>query len=262
MIISASRKCDIPNYASDWFIESIKKGTITFPMNLFMERSINVTPDNTDCIVFWTKNPEPMMSRINELSDYTYYFQFTLTGYSKRIEPGVPDKHHMIEVFKTLSSMIGKEKVIWRYDPIFIFDVYNVEYHKRAFSQIAAALDGYATRCVFSFIDLYGKVAGNMARIHGRAPDADEAEKLVCFMAAHAKTHNMEIETCAEQGEFSKYGVNKGHCIDAKLIYSLTGKRIDESKDNGQRTLCGCCKSVDVGTYHTCKNGCIYCYAK
>ena len=96
MIISASRKCDIPNYASDWFIESIKKGTITFPMNLFMERSINVTPDNTDCIVFWTKNPEPMMSRINELSDYTYYFQFTLTGYSKRIEPGVPDKHHMI----------------------------------------------------------------------------------------------------------------------------------------------------------------------
>ena len=125
MILSVSRRTDIPNYFSEWFYNRIKEGFLYVrnPMNAHQISEIKITPDVVDCIVFWTKNPLPMIKRLDEIKDYNYYFQFTLTGYGNDVEVNLPNKKtKMIPVFQELSEKIGKQKVIWRYDPI---DVYK-----------------------------------------------------------------------------------------------------------------------------------------
>ena len=169
MILSASRRTDIPNYYSEWFFNRIKEGYayVRNPVNPRQISEILLTPDVVDCIVFWTKNPAQMMARLGELSAYNYYFQFTLTGYGKDIERGVPHKkERMLPIFRELSQMIGKERVIWRYDPIIINDKYTTEYQISAFRQIAQALDGFTEKVVISFVDIYSKIKKNMERIH------------------------------------------------------------------------------------------------
>ena len=165
MILSVSRRTDIPNYYSQWFYNRIKEGFVYVrnPMNAHQVSRIEITPDVVDCIVFWTKNPEPMMERLEELSAYHYYFQFTLTGYGRDMEPGIPHKREkMIPVFQALSDRIGKEKVIWRYDPIIFSQRYTPAYHLKAFEQIAMALKGFTEKCVISFVDENAKNRKNM----------------------------------------------------------------------------------------------------
>ena len=150
MILSVSRRTDIPNYFSEWFFNRIKEGFVYVrnPMNAHQISRIDITPEVVDCIVFWTKNPEPMLDRLDELASYDYYFQFTLTGYGKDMECNVPHKKdRMIPVFHELSKKIGMQKVIWRYDPIIFTKKYTPEYHLKAFEQIAAALKGYTEKC-------------------------------------------------------------------------------------------------------------------
>ena len=165
MILSVSRRTDIPNYYSEWFYNRIKEGFLYVrnPMNAHQVSEIKITPDVVDCIVFWTKNPLPMMKRLNETKDYNYYFQFTLTGYGNDVEVNLSNKKtEMIPVFQELSEKIGKQKVIWRYDPIFFSDRYTKEYHLKAFKSIAEALSGYTEKCVISFVDIYPKNKKNM----------------------------------------------------------------------------------------------------
>ena len=161
MILSVSRRTDIPNYYSEWFYNRIKEGFLYVrnPMNAHQVSEIKITPDVVDCIVFWTKNPLPMMKRLNETKDYNYYFQFTLTGYGNDVEVNLSNKKtEMIPVFQELSEKIGKQKVIWRYDPIFFSDRYTKEYHLKAIKSIAEALSGYTEKCVISFVDIYPKL--------------------------------------------------------------------------------------------------------
>ncbi len=165
MILSVSRRTDIPNYYSEWFFNRIKEGFVYVrnPMNARQVSKIDITPKVVDCIVFWTKNPEPMLSRLDELALYDYYFQFTLTGYGKDMECNVPHKKEkMIPIFQELSKRIGMKKVIWRYDPVIFTKKYTPEYHLKAFEQIAAALKGYTAKSVISFVDMYAKNKKNM----------------------------------------------------------------------------------------------------
>lgn len=165
MILSASRRTDIPNYYSEWFFNRIKGGFIYVrnPMNIHQVSKIDINPETVDCIVFWTKNPEPMLNRLEELAPYHYYFQFTLTGYGKDVECHVPHKREkMIPIFQELSKKTGMQKVIWRYDPVIFTKKYTPEYHLNAFEQIAASLRGYTEKCVISFVDLYAKNKRNM----------------------------------------------------------------------------------------------------
>lgn len=151
MILSVSRRTDIPNYYSEWFLNRIKQGYVYVrsPMNAHQISKIILSPEVVDCIVFWTKNPQPMLSRLHELAAYPFYFQFTLTGFGNDIEHHVPHKKKcMIPIFQELSRKIGKERVIWRYDPIIFTDKYTPEYHLKAFEQIAKELHGYTSKCV------------------------------------------------------------------------------------------------------------------
>lgn len=264
MILSVSRRTDIPNYYSEWFINRIKEGHLYVrnPMNPHQISRIICSPDVVDCIVFWTKNPANMLDKLDSLRDYIYYFQFTLTGYGRDVEPNLPDKRaELIPTFRKLSERIGKEGVIWRYDPILFSPRYSMDYHLKAFEEIADNLAGYTERVVISFIDLYAKIQRNARELGIRQPTIEEMNDLAARMAAIAAEHNLRIETCAEQIDLEAAGVSHGSCIDKKLIERLTGCKISGEKDKNQRKECGCMESVEVGTYNTCKNGCVYCYA-
>lgn len=264
MILSVSRRTDIPNYYSDWFFNRIREGYayVRNPMNPHQVSEVPLTSDVVDCVVFWTKNPARMLGRLGELRDYHYYFQFTLTGYGRDIERGVPHKREsMIPIFRELSQMIGKERVIWRYDPIIVTDRYSVSYHVNAFRQIAEALSGFTERVVISYVDMYSKIRKNMEKIHMIELSREEKLHMASELSVIARKNHMKIGACAEEIDFQEAGVERNSCIDRQLIERLTGYPLKASKDKNQRKECGCAESIDIGAYNTCRNGCLYCYA-
>lgn len=264
MILSASRRTDLPNYYPDWFYERIKEGSLCVrnPFRPHQVSKIDLSPEIVDCIVFWTKNPENMLPRLNELDAYKYYFQFTLTGYGRDIEPGIPHKRkHMLSVFRTLSNKIGPDRVIWRYDPILSNETYTLSYHQKAFREIARSLQGYTHKVTISFVDHYAKTKHNMEQLKTRPFSREMILHLASYMAETAAACGMEIVSCAEQIDLQEAGIKHGSCIDKKLLEQITGFQLTGSKDKNQRKECGCLESIDVGTYDTCPSGCRYCYA-
>lgn len=264
MILSVSRRTDIPNYYSEWFFNRLKDGFLYVrnPMNFHQISEIKISPDVVDCIVFWTKNPLPMMERLDELEAYNYYFQFTLTGYGNDVERNLPNKKtSVIPIFQELSNKIGKEKVVWRYDPIFFSNRYNVQYHLKAFRSIAEALSGYTEKCVISFLDIYPKNKKNMDNLLSYDLSDSELRGFAKELSNIAKENHIKIGSCAEKVDLDEYGIIHNSCIDKELIEKIIGCKLKINKDKNQRIECGCVESVEVGTYNTCKNGCVYCYA-
>lgn len=264
MILSVSRRTDIPNYYSEWFFNRLKEGFLYVrnPMNFHQISEIKISPDVVDCIVFWTKNPLPMMERLDELEAYNYYFQFTLTGYGNDVERNLPNKKtSVIPIFQELSNRIGKEKVVWRYDPIFFSNRYNAKYHLKAFRSIAEALSGYTEKCVISFLDIYPKNKKNMDNLLSYDLSDSELRGFTKELSNIAKENHIKIGSCAEKIDLDEYGIIHNSCIDKELIEKIIGCKLKINKDKNQRIECGCVESVEVGTYNTCKNGCVYCYA-
>lgn len=263
MILSVSRRTDIPQYYSDWFFNRMKEGFLYVrnPMNSHQISRINLSPDLVDCIVFWTKNPDPMLGRIGELGDIPFYIQVTLTGYGRDIEPGVPHKKKMIEILKRTAGIVGPERLVWRYDPIFINHTYTREYHCHAFEEIARGLCGCTEKVVISFLDMYGKTVRNMKGIPVERLAEPDTVRMASCMAVIAREYGMETVSCAETVDLSGAGVGHGSCIDPRLIGRLLGGTVESGKDRNQRSGCGCIESVEVGAYDTCLCGCKYCYA-
>lgn len=264
MILSVSRRTDIPSYYSDWFINRIKEGFLYVrnPMNPHRVSRILLSPKVVDCIVFWTKNPAPMLAKLGELNAYKYYFQFTLTGYGRDIECNLPHKKEvLIPVFRELSGQIGSSRVVWRYDPVLFTGIYTPEYHLRAFAQIAAALKGYTKRCVISFVDEYAKNKKSMQEIGAYTLEEAALKEFAGNLAKIARENDMTIGSCAESIDLQECGIVHNSCIDKALIEEIIGCNICVKKDKNQRSECGCVESIDIGTYDTCRNGCKYCYA-
>ena len=264
MIISASRRTDIPNYYSDWFLNRIREGFVYVrnPVNPHQVSKISLSPELVDCIVFWTKNPEPMLGKLGKLREYAFYFQFTLTGYGKDMEINVPHKRQkMIPVFQRLSERVGSERVVWRYDPIVFTRRYTPAYHLRAFGQIAKALRGYTDQCVISFVDVYQKNKRELQALGAYELRQEETAQFALELSRLASENGMVIESCTEHMDLSKYGIHPGRCIDKRRIERILGCTIAGGKDPNQREECGCMESVEIGAYNTCLNGCRYCYA-
>ena len=264
MVLSVSRRTDIPNYYADWFYNRIKEGFVCVrnPMNPHQVSKIILSPEVIDCIVFWTKNPVPMIERLDELSAYPYYFQYTLTGYGRDVEENLPDKKKvLIPAFQTLAEKIGNNRVIWRYDPIVFNGVYTPEYHLNAFCQIAEALNGYTDQCVISFVDTYAKNKASMKALGVYELLQDKLLEFTQELRGVAHANGIRVVSCAEQMDLSQCGVEHGSCIDKARIEGILGCNIEVSRDKNQRPECGCVESVDIGTYNTCKSGCKYCYA-
>ncbi|ADL06562.1 DUF1848 domain-containing protein [Lacrimispora saccharolytica] len=263
MILSVSRRTDIPQFYPDWFFNRRKEGYLYVrnPRNSRQISRIDLSPDQVELIVFWTKNPEPMMKRIRELGDTPFYIQFTLTGYGEDVEPGLPDKRRMINVFNKTAEQVGKDRMVWRYDPIFLNSRYNEEYHLRAFEKIAGSVWGSAEKVVISFLDKYGKTERNMSGIPVNELSEEGMKKLGGGLARIADAYGLRIEACAEKIDLSSVGVSRGSCIDPLMAEHLLGGPVCRRKDKNQRMECGCLESIEVGAYDTCLAGCRYCYA-
>lgn len=264
MIISASRRTDIPTYYSEWFFNRLREGYVLVrnPMNARQISRISLSPEAVDGIVFWTKNPVPMLSRLGELEPYPYYFQFTLTAYGRDVEPNLPGKNGvLIPAFQELSRMAGRERVVWRYDPIFLSDRYTVEYHCRYFLVLAAKLGEYTEKCTVSFLDFYRSTARNMRSLHIREMTAAQQREMMERFSEIAGEYGLYIDTCSEAISLEDLGVSHASCVDRERLERIGGYRLNVGRDRNQRKECGCAASVDIGAYDTCGNGCLYCYA-
>lgn len=261
MILSASRRTDIPAFYADWFMRRVEAGFVLTrnPMNHAQLSRIPLSPETVDAIAFWTKDPQPMLDRLPALDavGYRYYFQFTLTPYDRTLERGLRNKTEIESTFITLSKQLGRERVVWRYDPIILNDTLDVSWHREQFSRMCGVLAPYTDTVTISFVDLYAKCRSPLLR---EITPAEMAE-LAGFIGETARTHGLRATACCEKTDLTPYGIEKASCIDKARLEKLCGCPLALIPDKNQREGCGCVQSVDIGTYNTCVNGCVYCYA-
>lgn len=264
MIISVSRRTDIPACHADWFFRRLQEGfvLVRHPMNPRRVSRVCLSPEVVDGFVFWTKNPLPMLECLSLLKEYAYYFQFTLTPYGRDAEPGLPSKRDvLIPAFRKLSSLLGRHRIIWRYDPVFLSRTYTFEYHVRWFERLAALLAPCTEKCVISFLDFYRDTKKNMASLGLRDFPPDMQAELAGKLADAAHAYGLRVESCAEDMDLSRFGIAHGRCVDADLIGRTGNVSLKVNRDGNQRPACGCAQSIDIGAYGSCRQGCLYCYA-
>jgi hypothetical protein len=264
MIISVSRRTDIPARYSEWFMNRVRNGfaLVPNPRNAKQVRRVSLLPQDVDGFVYWTKNPALMLEHLPALKDYAYYFQITVTPYGRDVEPGIPDKDEVvIPAVLRLSEAIGPARVLWRYDPILLSKRYPKEFHYEAFARMASRLSGHVARCTISFLDMYRNTARNAGEL-GLNPigEADMLE-MAEVIAGIAKAHGIPLAACAEPLDFSRFGIARAACVDPTILSTISGRPIHAARDKNQRPECGCAQGVDIGAYNTCPNGCKYCYA-
>jgi DNA repair photolyase len=273
MIISASRRTDIPAFYAEWFINRVREGYLFVqnPFNVHRFTKVALSPPDLDAIVFWTKNPAPLLGYLDELDGrgYRYYFQFTVNAYPRLIEPSLPDEEQLLSTFRTLSERIGAERVIWRFDPVLISDITPESVILETFARLAGCMSGQTERVVISFARFYRTVKSRL--------DRTQKETGVCFsdasanpggiyeiareMARIAQSNSMHIVSCAEKLDLCELGIERGKCIDDDLLKKVFGIDVSPAKDPYQREECRCVRSQDIGQYDTCLHGCLYCYA-
>jgi hypothetical protein len=298
-IISASRRCDIPRFYFDWFMERLDAGfaDVPNPFNPRQIRHVSLAPENAGVLVFWTRDPRPILARGRELErrGYFYYVMTTLTAYPALLEPDVPAAETVCAALRDLSKETGPGRVIWRYDPILLSTITSEAFHLRMFASLAASLEGAVSRVIISLYDAYGGAKRRIAALEaGGASDAGEppfrllplytpegrarpnVRELLAALARTAARRGMTMQACAEGEDFSPLGIAGGACIDGELIRRLWNIE-NAGKDRNQRPHCRCAPSVDIGWYGTgparnaeaaaagygsCPAGCVYCYAR
>ena len=259
MILMVSGRTDISAFYSDWFMNRLNEGFIDV-RNPFNRKLVSrIMMDDVDLIFFCTKNPIPMLDKVDKIKK-PVYFHITLTGYKKDIEPNVVDKKEIIEAIKELSKKIGKDNIVIRYDPILLNEKYTVDYHIKAFEKICTLLEGYISKILISFIDDYKNVRNNMASLRYRDFNEEDYEKIGLNFSRIAEEHGLYVHTCFEDRDLVEYGFVKDDCLSKELAYKLTGKKYGKWKAR-KGGKCNCVEMVDIGVYNTCSHFCKYCYA-
>jgi hypothetical protein len=260
------------------------------PFNSRSARRVSLAPEDVDCVVFWTRDPRHLVDALPELESrgLRFYVQMTLTGYPEALEPGVPRRGAALEAAARLSDSIGADRLLWRYDPIFVAEGLSPDRHLASFEGLCAELEGKTRRITLSLIDEYagtsarllragypGAVFGSPRRV-GKARSSGPSDHmdptraacppepypgLLRDLAAVARSRGIEPVACSEPYDLSAYGIGRAACVDAALIGKLFGLSLPASKDKGQRPACLCAQSVDIGDYGSCPAGCVYCYA-
>ena len=264
MILSVSRRTDIPANYAQWFFGRLREGRVMArnPRNARRMAEIPLNPQAVDAIVFWTKNPAPLLDGLPFLAPYPYYVQITITAYGEDVEPRVPSKEGIVlPAVRRLADAIGPERVVWRYDPILLSRAYTAARHLECFARIARALSGYTRRCVIGFVEAYANTRRNAQGMGLEAITPEAMHALAGPLARIARAEGMEMAACCEPEDFAAHGIGPARCIDAALLERIAGRPLGLAKDRNQRALCGCAASVDIGAYNTCLNGCLYCYA-
>ena len=259
MIISASRRTDIPAYYSQWFLNRLKAGYVLIrnPVIGSTIHKIELNPKIVNCIVFWTKDAANILDKLDEISSlgYRYVFQFTITPYGSDIERNMRPKEDIIKTFKRLSSMIGSERVIWRYDPIIFNETLTPEYHLKNFEDMCRQLSGYTDIVNMSIVQSYHN------KSFGLELSRQDKEKFLRSLKEIALSHSIDPRMCCYPEDPQMYGIKRAKCIDKEYLEKICGYKLKLPRDKNQRTLCECCESIDIGIYNTCIHGCTYCYA-
>ena len=260
MIISASRRTDIPAFYSEWFVNRLKEGYALAPNPRNSNRisRVELSPKIVDCIVFWTKNPAPMFGRLKDIEEMGYPFitHFTLTPYDCAVESGLPPKTKLLDTLTELAERTSPGRVIWRYDPVVVDGRFSVDWHLERFARMCERLRSHVHRCIVSFVDPYKSIEKDF-----RAMTHEEVTSIAVGFSQIARNHNIGLSTCAEEVDLNEYGIPNGACVDKKHIEQVIGSRLEVGIDANQRKTCLCAEAVDVGAYDTCPHGCAYCYA-
>lgn len=253
----------MPGAHSEWLYQRFREGFVLArnPMNPRQVQRVSLRVEDVDGIVFWSKNPGPMLARLSELEGYAYYFQYTLTGYGREVEAGLPSHEARIDAFRELAGRIGVGRVLWRYDPILWTDRYSFDWHVEAFQGLCEALRGCTERVTISFVDTYARNRKRLEALGVKAMDEDWMRRMAGRLSAIAGDNGMRMVACCEAVDLSDCGVGRASCVDAELLGRIGGIPLRTVKDRNQREHCGCAPSVDIGAYNTCPNGCVYCYA-
>ena len=275
MIISASRRTDIPAFYGEWFRGRLDAGFFdrVNPYNPRQVGRISLAPENVDCFVFWTKDPAPFFEILKYLNtrNYKYYFQFTLNDYPGLFEPGLPPVEKRVETMKRLSDIAGPDRIVWRYDPIIISGATGPQYHIEKFGRLCEAIADNVERAVVSFMVHYKKVRRALETIELKRgvrfidaalpENASPLNETAAGLARVAKGFGVPLYSCCAPPEIEKHGIHPAACIDGSLIKKIFNIEKDFKKDKSQREDCLCVESADMGVYDTCPHGCVYCYA-
>lgn len=262
MILSASRRTDIPHYYFPWFANRLREGYVLSrnPINPQQVSHIPLSPEVVDCIVFWTKNPAPMLGSLEALTGYRYYVQFTLNPYGADLESALPPMEQRLETFARLAERIGPERVVWRLSPLVLTARYDEAFHLDSFAQTARRLRGLTRQCKLSFVDFYQKNRQTLRALGVENPAEERKAALARRLAAMAAAEDIHLSACGNL-DLNKAGLEPEGCIDRALIERLSGANLPLPKDSGQPADCYCVKSIDIGAYDSCPAGCAYCYA-
>ena len=259
MILFASGRTDIPAFYSNWFINRVKVGFVDV-RNPFNQKLVSrIYFSDVDLIMFCSKNPLPMINKLDILK-VPVLFHVTITPYGKDVEPNIPDKRLIIDGVKKLSLVLGIDNVVVRYDPIFLSDKYNVDYHIKAFDKLCKNLNGYVNKIIVSFMDEYKNVRSNKNILKYRAFTREDYKKIGEAFSKSAHDNGMSVQTCFEDEDLTQYGFVKGECLSHELAYILTGKKFKSSNVRKEKK-CECVQMVDIGDYNSCMHMCKYCYA-
>ncbi len=274
MIISASRRTDIPAFYAEWFINRVRAGfcAVPNPFNRNQVSRVELGPDDVDVFVFWTRNPRPLFRYLDELDQrgYRYYFQYTILNNPRTLDPKSPSVDASIKTLRELAERVGPQRVIWRYDPIVLSEATSPEFHVAAHARIAEALNGATQRNVISIVDIYKKAQKRLLELRQQGvvveetkhnAISDEVGAMLEHLVATARRCGMEIFSCAEDLGPRPIGIQPGKCIDDEYIARTFNLKVKTKKDPSQREACGCVVSKDIGMYDTCLFGCKYCYA-
>ncbi len=273
MIISASRRTDIPGFYAEWFMNRIRAGycTVPNPFNLGQVSRVPLTPEDVDVIVFWTRYPRPLFRHLRQLESwgYHYYFQVTLMDNPRVIDTKGPALEASLRAFQELADHVGPDRVIWRYDPIVFTPKTEATFHLQTYERIARRLKGHTRRSVISVVDVYRKSRHRLRELAAKGYEVLDHRKeardrygaLMRAIAEIADASSMEVMSCAEKDDLHTYGIRAGKCVDDELIARVFGIAVPGKKDPAQRKACGCVASKDIGMYDTCLFGCEYCYA-
>ena len=259
MILNVSGRTDIVAFYTDWFMNRYREGYIDVRNPFYPKNVSRIKLENVDMIMFCTKNPLPIIKYLKEI-DKPILFHVTLTPYKSDIEVNVPDKSKIIEGIKEISNILGKENVVVRYDPIFISNKYNLEYHKKAFNKLCQNLNGYVDRIIVSFLDMYKNVEKNAKYLNYKNLTENDYKEIGLSFSKSAKDNNIEVQTCFEKRNLVEYGFVAGDCLSHELAYTLTGKKF-KTQTARKDKICNCVAMADIGVYNSCNHLCKYCYA-
>lgn len=262
MLLNISGRTDIINYYAEWLFNRFKAGFAYSRNSLFQNsvRRYDLTPDKVDCIIFGSKNYEPVLGRIHTITErFKTYFNYTITAYGKDIEPGVPDIDTSIETFLALAKIVGARRLAWRYDPILLTKQYTVQRHIETFKYISGRLAGYLDRCIFSFVEMYKKHDVNLPELIAITPE--EMDVVAREIGAIAVKRGILLQTCGPEGNYTRYGIETSGCITLNMLARANDLQFRNLKHKGFRKGCHCIESRDLGALNSCLNGCKYCYA-